>query len=166
MRPKTHGEFGALRVMNDFIRGLKAEDVYLPTIAGRALVKIGAPAMQALLAEFRKKEPTDEMLDALAGFGPTIVESVIAMLQDPRVKRSKRAAIRLLLRLVDVRAIQPLILYPSIDAADTLVSFGAPAVKPLIAALKQNEPGVRRMAAYALGELGDARAIKPLRNEN
>lgn len=159
--PKTHGEFGALRVMNDFIRGLKTTDEYLPTIAGRALVQIGAPAMKELLAAFRKNEPTDEMLEALVGFGPTIVEPIIAMLEDTRV-RSKQAVIGLLVRLGDVRAIQPLILYGDLYAADALVRFGAPAVKPLIAALRHDEPGVRRYAAYALGELGDARAIKPL----
>lgn len=157
---ETFGPFQALRVMNDFVTGSKLENDYLPTIAGRALVKIGAPAMKALLAALKTNENTDEVIEALAGFGSTAVEPVIAMLQKPKVRAK---AIRLLIHLGDVRAIQPLILDASLDAADALVRFGAPAVNPLITALKHDNPSVRRMAAYALGEIGDARAAEPLK---
>jgi len=45
---------------------------------------------------------------------------------------------------------------------DILTSIGEPAVKPLIAALKDNYPHVRRHAAEALGEIKDPRAVEPL----
>ena len=45
---------------------------------------------------------------------------------------------------------------------DILISIGEPAVKPLIAALKDNYPHVRRHAAEALGEIKDPRAVEPL----
>lgn len=45
---------------------------------------------------------------------------------------------------------------------DILTSIGKPAVKPLIAALKDNNPLVRRHAAEALGEIKDPRAVEPL----
>ena len=45
---------------------------------------------------------------------------------------------------------------------DVLISIGKPAVKPLIGALKDNHPLVRRHAAEALGEIQDPRAVEPL----
>jgi hypothetical protein len=45
---------------------------------------------------------------------------------------------------------------------DVLVSIGKPAVKPLIVALKDNHPLVRRHAAEALGGIKDPRAVEPL----
>jgi len=45
---------------------------------------------------------------------------------------------------------------------EILTSIGKPAVKPLVAALKDNHPLVRRHAAEALGEIKDPRAVGPL----
>lgn len=45
---------------------------------------------------------------------------------------------------------------------DVLISIGKPAVEPLIAALRDNHPLVRRHAAEALGEIKDPRAVEPL----
>ena len=42
--------------------------------------------------------------------------------------------------------------------------IGAPAVEPLIAALKNSDENVRRQAAEALGMIGDVRAVEPLLN--
>jgi HEAT repeat protein len=42
------------------------------------------------------------------------------------------------------------------------VQIGAPAVEPLIAALKDRNSGVRKLACEALGKIGDARAVEPL----
>ncbi len=39
---------------------------------------------------------------------------------------------------------------------------GAPAVEPLIAALKGENKLVRKAAARALGDIGDPRAVEPL----
>jgi len=50
-------------------------------------------------------------------------------------------------------------------AADALAKIGTPAVEPLIAALKHSEHGeydVRKDLAWALGKIGDARAVAPL----
>ena len=62
----------------------------------------------------------------------------------------------------DVRAIEPLIAYMGrgsfLGCAPALMQIGKPAVEPLIAALK-DEP---YRAAWALGEIGDVRAIEPL----
>jgi HEAT repeat protein len=45
---------------------------------------------------------------------------------------------------------------------DVLTDIGKPAVNPLVAALKDNHPLVRRHAAEALGEIKDPRAVEPL----
>lgn len=46
-------------------------------------------------------------------------------------------------------------------ASDALFQIGAPAVEPLIAALKDANPDVRGNAAYALGLIKDPRAVEP-----
>lgn len=49
-----------------------------------------------------------------------------------------------------------------IAAKRALVLIGRPAVEPLIEALRDEDPDVRRAAAYALGDIGDARAVNAL----
>ena len=48
------------------------------------------------------------------------------------------------------------------NAIEALVEMGRPAVKPLIAALKDRYSQRRQGAAVALGEIGDPRAVEPL----
>jgi hypothetical protein len=48
------------------------------------------------------------------------------------------------------------------NAVDALVAIGPPAVDPLIAALKDADRNVRRLAAEALGRIKDPRAVVPL----
>jgi len=49
------------------------------------------------------------------------------------------------------------------DAAKALVKIGAPIVRPLIAALKDDDNDwVQEKMIWALGEIGDERAVKPL----
>lgn len=47
-------------------------------------------------------------------------------------------------------------------AARALVEIGAPAVELLLVALRNEDMGVRHRAAYALGDIGDPRAVHPL----
>ncbi|MCX5884510.1 MAG: HEAT repeat domain-containing protein [Proteobacteria bacterium] len=72
----------------------------------------------------------------------------------------------------DIRAVEPLIaalkdearehgVYTH-DIGDALVTIGRPAVEPLITALGDERSGVRVVAASALGEIKDIRAVKPL----
>jgi HEAT repeat protein len=69
----------------------------------------------------------------------------------------------------DARAVEPLIVALGDKscghtAANALAKIGKPAVEPLIVALKNENPFVRRNAAEALGEIKDASAVKPLIN--
>lgn len=52
--------------------------------------------------------------------------------------------------------------YMRLNAIDGLVKIGKPAVKPLIEALKNDDPTMRMYAAETLGKIGDVRALKPL----
>jgi len=71
-------------------------------------------------------------------------------------------------KLGDPRAVHPLIELLRDeescrwDAVDALVEIGTPAVKPLIALLRNANEDVRNHVAEALGRIGDSRAVKPL----
>jgi hypothetical protein len=52
--------------------------------------------------------------------------------------------------------------FPGEEAARTLIALGEPAVEPLAAALKDENLGIRRMAASTLGNIKDPRAVEPL----
>lgn len=79
-----------------------------------------------------------------------------------------RSAARELGRLRDARALAPLIgllddRETNQSAAEALVRFGPPAVEALLPMLKREDsPVARRLAAVALGEIGDPRAVEPL----
>ena len=51
---------------------------------------------------------------------------------------------------------------PGKQAAAALTKLGAPAVEPLLRTLKHTAPAARRNAAWALGKIGDDRALDPL----
>jgi hypothetical protein len=48
-------------------------------------------------------------------------------------------------------------------AVESLVDLGAPAIEPLAAVLRGQRPVARRLAAVALGRIGDQRALRALR---
>lgn len=58
----------------------------------------------------------------------------------------------------------PMYTTPGDEAARALVAIGKPAVEPLIESLKNNSPWEYESAAWALGEIGDLRAVEPLIN--
>jgi len=147
-----------------------------------ALGKISDPrAMDPLLAALKGQSSHIRAIaaEALGKFGNVhAVEPLIAALQDKDV-RTRKEVIQSLGRLKDPRAVMPLIdLFrkdePREAIAEALGSIGAQledtslrtrVVELLIAAL--NEMGHMGLdtpsaAAYALGKIGDARAVKPL----
>ncbi|HSB03432.1 MAG TPA: HEAT repeat domain-containing protein [Anaerolineales bacterium] len=108
----------------------------------KALLKIGAPAVDALIAA-----PGD---------------------RDPHVLYD---AVRILRNMGDTRAAELLVtimkkwyLHGSVrdDASKALAEIGMPAVDLLIAALEDKQSEVRAAAAEALGKIDDARAVGPL----
>ena len=80
-----------------------------------------------------------------------------------------RDAVVALGKIGDPRVVEPLVKALGDDddgvywtAHESLVMIGEPAVEPLIKALEDKDKDVRTLAAFALGEIGDARAVEPL----
>ena len=82
-------------------------------------------------------EPPVAAMLALKKMGPKAVPALIAELKEPGVAR-----------------------HSAVSTA--LADLGAPAADPLLAALKDREPAIRHGAAWALGQMGEQRAVEPL----
>jgi len=105
---------------------------------------------------------------ALQEMGEPAVKPLLAALEDEDWKIRLGAA-TVLGVMKDPRAVDPLLFFlgekdrASREAArKALVEIGMPAVKPLIAALKDENINVRAEAVKALGEIKDPRAADPL----
>jgi HEAT repeat protein len=105
----------------------------------------------------------DAVIAALTKFGPPAIAPLVAHLQDKDLAVRKNVA----------ETLDGLKYVPADDAGkadffilreswDQLVKLGAPAVAPLIAALKLDDTATQEGAAEALGRLGDRRAVEPL----
>jgi HEAT repeat protein len=82
-------------------------------------------------------EPPEAAMRVLKKMGIKAIPVLIAELKDPSVAR-----------------------HTAISTA--LAELGAPAVAPLLAALEDPDPMVRHGAAWALGQMGEQRAVEPL----
>ena len=108
-----------------------------------------------------------------ATFGSSAVEPLLLALGDGDREIREQAAAALG-RIGDPRAVVPLIEEfkeppvwdyrndASAAAAKALCAIGAPAVDPLIKALKDRDNHLRRGVAAVLGAIGDPRAVEPL----
>ncbi|GAI92158.1 unnamed protein product, partial [marine sediment metagenome] len=139
--------------------------------ATRALVKIGKPAVEPLIAaldddNYLVRVKIVEILGQIGDFRAT--EPLTVALKDEYFEVRLRAA-QALGELKDPR-VEPLIAvlekeHPDIQraAAQALAKTkDTRAVEPLIAALETEDVGVRGVAARALGQMRDVRAVKPL----
>ncbi len=111
--------------------------------AVKALVKIGKPAVEPLIARLTSEDwiVRGYAVAALGGIeDPRAVKPLITALKD----ENRVVRINIIIALGRIKS--------------------SPSVNPLIAALEDNEWLVRRHAARSLGELGDPRAIQPLVN--
>lgn len=82
-------------------------------------------------------EPPKAAMEALGKMGAKAVPALIAELKDPAMAR-----------------------HTAISTA--LAELGAPAAEPLLAALKDQDAMIRHGAAWALGQMGEQRAVDPL----
>jgi HEAT repeat protein len=176
------GYIGDVRAIEPLIVALEVS--HLGENALSALRKFGALTVEPLITALKHNDKKvrrytatvlGEIRDARA------VEPLIAALKDIDSEVCEAAA-KALGEIGDVRAIEPLIAaFKDIDCkeavAEALVligdvraaawpgslrKFGAPAVEPLITALKHNKYYVRKGAATLLGNIGDVRAVEPL----
>lgn len=167
------GEIGDPRVVELLIAGLESEDLHVRRSAAKALGKIGdARAVDSLIAALKDADSflRSEAIEALGEIGDArAVESLIAVLQAVDEHRIYSVA-KALGRTGDARAVDPLIdvfrrgvAWPQHKyVREALAHVGEPAVEPLLGALRDANNNVRCGAAQTLGEIRNARAIKPL----
>jgi HEAT repeat protein len=146
------------------------------SLAVSCLGKIKDPrAIEPLIADLTDAGPDlgfrAGAASALEMIGAPAVDRLIAALKDADTDVRDLAA-SALGNIKDPRAIEPLIralkgrhgiydFFPG-SAASALVNIGTPAVEPLIAALRDADRDVRKLAVFALGNIGDPRAVEPI----
>jgi HEAT repeat protein len=120
---------------------LSAGDASARRSAARALTKLGAPAVEPLIAALRHSD-----------------------------LKVRRAAARILGRIGDPRAVEPLVsialgMDPKplrADADTALLAIGEPALAAIIKGLKRSGVNAPLEAADLLGRMGNPRAVEPL----
>ncbi len=127
-------------------------------------------AVEPLISALKGKDDSDVRTDAVLVLGEIgdarAVEPLIDALRNGRVP--SHAAAWALGAIGDARAVAPLIDALKHESEDThllawaLGAIGESAVLPLIDVLKDRRWEIGASAAYALGEIGDARAVQPL----
>jgi len=139
--------------------------------ASCALREIGKPAVPFLLKAL-KDTNADVREDAVQALGeirdPATLDALVLLVGD-KDEGVLRSVLKALAEFDDPRAIKGLIRALKepdeslvFVAVQSLVKRGSPAVEPLIGALADKDPRIQRLAAEALGQIGDERAIGPL----
>jgi len=165
-------EIHAPRAIQSLIELLIHEDPSIRYITEKAIVDFGADAA-APLVEALKHAPVGIQAAAARILGthgdPSAVSPLLAALDAPFPDRVRIAAVTALGELGDPRAVDPLMkmLYEKEspghhEVPEALARLGPPAVEPLIQTLGNPDWDVVRMAAAALGMLGDPQAVPPL----
>jgi HEAT repeat protein len=167
------GDKGDNRAVNPLISALRHNDLSVQHFAASSLVKIGAPAVEPLIAVIKNKNSDSFRTKAITLLGNIrdnrAVDPLILLLNETNSDEIRVAAAIALGTIGDKRAVEPLILvlkdsYSVLqdEAVTALVKIGKPAVEPLIAALKHESEAVRTASVTALGRIGDERAVLPL----
>ncbi len=159
------GQIGSPEAVVPLIGAFRDKDWSVRRDAYRAIVKIGKPAVQSLIAAL--KHPSDDIkwgaagtLEAL-GWKPSADEVGATYWI---VKNEWHKCVE-----IGAPSIEPLIERLEHwdenvckEAVGALVRIGQPCVQPLITTLADENPRVRKLAAVALGMIGDERAEQPL----
>jgi len=117
--------------------------------AVKVLVKIGAPAVPLLI----------DRLGAPGAWTKMTIAWALGELKDARAVASLMALLK------DKKAFEDgdcSCDCPRQAVVEALVKIGKPAVEPLLEELANEEKDIRERVVWALGEIGDARAVEPL----
>lgn len=171
---KALGMLGDTRAVNALAEALNDTDKQVHLKAAHALAKLGDDrALEPLIAALQNNREDVSTLAAerLGAFGDTrAVEPLLNAALKHGFIGIKVKAIEALGLLSDERAIAPLIklLIENYDtpivlaAKKSLYQIGKPAVQPLLTALKNKDPEVRRSIADVINRLGDVCPVEQL----
>ena len=163
---------GYKRPVKSLIEALGDKDSIVRQVAAEALGEIGDPmAIEPLVKALKSEDGNVYAAVALAEIGEPALDALIKALED-RDENVRRVAAFGLGRTGDKRAIEPLIQALKDEssgvqfcAAEALARMGdATGIELLTQYLRgANDHIVRFRAAYTLGQIGDERAVKPLK---
>ena len=152
-----------------YIQILKDEDHRVRASAVSALVKVGVPAVPALIEFWSSYHYVGRNVAYVLGEigSASAIPALIKALEDSD-KRVRRNAVSALGK-IGVPAVPALIVALKnrdhctlCHANEALIKIGVPAIPALIEALKDHDQFVRFNAAEALGSIGDASAVPAL----
>jgi len=158
--------------VDPLIKALKDERLDVRRLAADALSQISDPAVLPVINVFAEEDPDlcARPEYVLWNMGNPSIPPLIKALQSENWRVRMRSAMTLAhINYKRINDPPGIILDPkAIHYLETKIDLPASkrdeaqAVDPLVEALGDNEPIVRQYAAYALGEIGDKRAIEPL----
>ena len=149
------GELKDARAVEPLIAALEDSDNNVCKAAEGALVKIGTPAVEPLIAKLGDRRVRKSAIDVLVKIGTPAVEPLSAALadRDSRVRESAASALDAL-NWKPVQDKDGVAYWIANEKWDKCIEVGKPAIDPLIALLKDSEWSVRKEAAGALGQIG------------
>jgi HEAT repeat protein len=157
------GEIGGDRAVDALIEALSGRPARISRRAAAVLGKTGnARAVWPLIAALQDQNVRNAATDALALIGAPAIDPLLSELP------GKASGARLAAGVLDKMGWQPgqdetgAVYWIAKGEWKKCGEIGAPAVEPLLAALKQREGGARTSVIGALGQTRDARAIAPL----
>jgi HEAT repeat protein len=158
---------GNPRAVESLLRVLKDSDPIVRQTAASAVGKVGAPAVEPLMGALTDTTAgvRQAAARALGTIGdPRAIEPLGGALTDSTAGVRQAAAKALAKLGWTPEPGQPGEAYRLVEKRQwaECVRLGAPAVEPLVAALKRRDKMVRRAAADALGRIADPRAGKAL----
>ena len=189
VRSSAAGALGEIRddsAVDPLIELLDDPEFYVRLSAVRALNNIGDKRAVPALDQVARNDDEERVRDVAAVAVLTLNEDVDALVQMLQNPLTYNQAVQSLGQIGDPSAIQPLldsakehvqveiergpqgnirrtnVSGDAYSVADALANIGTQAVEPLIEALSAQDASVRVVAARALGEIGDARALLPL----
>jgi HEAT repeat protein len=173
---KMLGKMGDPRAIEPLLVALADRYDVVHLAATAALVELGKPSVEPLCAVLSDANGIVRAaaVEALGKIGNTLaVESLCIALNKEDWESARQNIARVLGQMEDVRAVGPLIeslrgakkdeLFPmSAVVPEALTRIGKRGVELMIAALNDDDRGVRLHIATALGNIRDKRAIEPL----
>jgi len=133
-----------------------------------ALRQFGEKNLKPLLRRTNDAELNYWKQQVLEGMGDRVLEGCLDTLATTKDVGTRIATVCTMRQIKDARAIGPLIQLMSDEklgyvAGFVLSQMGEVAVEPLLLSLQEENPVLRSRAATALGEIGLARVMSPLR---